>query len=101
MLLEYSSTTRRRLLAASVTVGAIGFGTSSGSAVDPTTEQGGGDGAGAAGEAIRPFRIAVPEAQLVDLRRRVGATCWPERETVTDASQGVQLETTQALAATG
>ena len=95
MLLEYASTTRRRLLTGSVTVGAIGFATSV-SAVDMATEQAGG--AGGRGEAIRPFRVAVPEAQLVDLRRRIGATRWPERETVTDASQGVQLATIQALA---
>ena len=48
--------------------------------------------------AIRPFRIDVPEEALVDLRRRIAATRWPERETVTDASQGVQLATIQALA---
>ena len=48
--------------------------------------------------AIRPFRINVPEADLVDLRQRIAAMRWPERETVTDASQGVQLATTQALA---
>jgi pimeloyl-ACP methyl ester carboxylesterase len=47
---------------------------------------------------IRPFKVNVPEAQLTDLRRRVKATKWPERETVTDDSQGVQLATTQALA---
>ena len=40
----------------------------------------------------------VPEAELTELRRRINATRWPERETVTDASQGVQLATTQALA---
>ena len=48
--------------------------------------------------AIRPFQLDVPEAELTDLRRRINATRWPERETVTDASQGVQLATTQALA---
>ncbi len=48
--------------------------------------------------AIRPFRISVPEAKLTELRRRINATVWPEKETVTDASQGVQLATTQALA---
>jgi pimeloyl-ACP methyl ester carboxylesterase len=48
--------------------------------------------------AIRPFRVNVPEAELTELRRRIKATRWPERETVTDASQGVQLATTQALA---
>ena len=48
--------------------------------------------------AIRPFQVNVPEAELTELRRRISATKWPERETVTDASQGVQLATTQALA---
>jgi pimeloyl-ACP methyl ester carboxylesterase len=41
--------------------------------------------------AIRPFRINVPDDQLVDLRRRIVATRWPDRETVNDRSQGVQL----------
>ena len=49
--------------------------------------------------AIRPFKPAtVPESELVDLRRRINATRFPDRETVTDASQGVQLATTQKLA---
>ena len=48
--------------------------------------------------AIRPFRVNFPEAEVTDLRRRIKATKWPERETVADASQGVQLATTQALA---
>ena len=48
--------------------------------------------------AIRPFQVNVPEAELTDLRRRVSATKWPERETVTDESQGVQLGTIQKLA---
>jgi len=49
--------------------------------------------------AIRPFQVmSVPEAELTELRRRINATRWPERETVTDATQGVQLATTQALA---
>src|SRR5687767_274627 len=47
---------------------------------------------------IRPFRVNVPEAELTELRRRISATRWSERETVTDASQGVQLATIQALA---
>jgi pimeloyl-ACP methyl ester carboxylesterase len=49
-------------------------------------------------DAIRPFRINVPDEALVDLRRRIRATRWPERETVTDESQGVQLATIQELA---
>ena len=48
--------------------------------------------------AIRPFKATVPEAELTELRRRINATRWPDRETVTDASQGVQLATMQALA---
>jgi pimeloyl-ACP methyl ester carboxylesterase len=48
--------------------------------------------------AIRPFQVNVPEAELTELRRRINATKWPERETVTDATQGVQLATMQALA---
>src|SRR5215469_8928865 len=47
--------------------------------------------------AIRPFRINVPEEALVDLRRRLSATRWPETETVADESQGVQLATIQQL----
>ena len=48
--------------------------------------------------AIRPFHVNVPEAELTELRRRINATRWPERETVADASQGVQLATIQKLA---
>ena len=48
--------------------------------------------------AIRPFRVDVPEAELAEMRRRIAATKWPERETVADASQGVQLATMQKLA---
>ena len=47
--------------------------------------------------AIRPFRIDIPEEALVDLRRRIAATRWPERETVADETQGVQLATMQKL----
>jgi len=48
--------------------------------------------------AIRPFHVNVPEAELTELRRRIKATRWPDRETVRDASQGVQLATMQKLA---
>ena len=47
---------------------------------------------------IRPFKVDVPEEALDDLRRRLAATRWPERETVGDETQGVQLATIQALA---
>jgi pimeloyl-ACP methyl ester carboxylesterase len=50
------------------------------------------------GVAVRPFRIDVPEAALVELRRRIADTQWPEKETVADESQGVQLATMQELA---
>ncbi len=49
-------------------------------------------------EAIRPFQVHVPEAELMDLRKRILATKWPDRETVTDETQGVQFATMQKLA---
>jgi hypothetical protein len=48
--------------------------------------------------AVRPFQSSFPESELTELRRRINATRWPEKETVADASQGVQLATTQKLA---
>src|ERR671933_2862576 len=48
--------------------------------------------------AIRPFQFHASDEALADLRRRIKATKWPERETVTDASQGVQLATMRKLA---
>ncbi len=48
--------------------------------------------------AIRPFHVNVPEAELTELRRRINSTRWPERELVADVTQGVQLATVQALA---
>lgn len=53
--------------------------------------------ANAGSTAIRPFRINVPETELVDLRRRILATRWPDRETVPDRSQGVRLAAFQDL----
>lgn len=76
--------TRRGLLAASAVGGAVGpvLATPSPAVEDST---------------IRPFRIEVPDAALADLRRRLAATRWPDRETVGDRSQGVQLATMQTL----
>ena len=54
--------------------------------------------AGSGDSAIRPFHISFPEEEIVELRRRIPATRWPERELVSDATQGVQLATTQKLA---
>ena len=50
------------------------------------------------GDAIRPFQVKFPKADIADLRQRIAATKWPEKETVTDGTQGVQLATIQKLA---
>jgi pimeloyl-ACP methyl ester carboxylesterase len=78
--------TRRELLATSVAVAALGL-------------LPGAVGAVAKDESIQPFSIHVPQGQLDDLRRRIAATRWPDKETVADDSQGVQLATIQKLAA--
>ena len=46
---------------------------------------------------IRPFKVQIPQAALVDLRRRIAATRWPDKETVADQSQGAQLAKLQQL----
>ena len=79
-----SSLDRRGFLASSAAVGAA--------TLLPAAAR-----AGAEGDAIRPFRIDVPEDQLIDLRRRVLATRWPDKETVGDRSQGTQLANLQEL----
>src|SRR5712672_435447 len=76
---------RRGFLAASAAAGAV--------SLLPTELR-----AAAGDTAIRPFRVNVPEADLTDLRKRIAATKWPEREQVADATQGVQLATMQKLA---
>jgi hypothetical protein len=73
--------------------------TTQGSIVAPTTNATGAIVAPPSNNLdIRPFRVNVPEAELIELRRRVSATRWPERELVADISQGVQLATMQKLA---
>jgi hypothetical protein len=47
--------------------------------------------------ALRPFTVHVPEEALEDMRARMAATRWPEKDTVDDPSQGVDLETIQAM----
>jgi pimeloyl-ACP methyl ester carboxylesterase len=76
---------RREVIAASAAVAASGLILTPARATTPS-------------EAVRPFRINVPEAELVELRRRIVATRWPDRETVTDDSQGVPLAMMQELA---
>ncbi|WP_321931981.1 epoxide hydrolase family protein [Paraburkholderia guartelaensis] len=89
---------RRRLffgaaaVAAASTLGLLSFSDRS-RAMSQAAQQMGTDGV-----AIRPFHVSIPESNLNELRRRINATKWPERETVTDDSQGVQLATIQALA---
>jgi pimeloyl-ACP methyl ester carboxylesterase len=83
-----SEPTRRGLLFAAAAAGASsGFP----GAARAATEASGDD-------AIRPFRVDLPEDALVDLRRRITMTRWPDRETVGDASQGVQLAAIQEVA---
>jgi pimeloyl-ACP methyl ester carboxylesterase len=86
MMKTSTSPTRRELLAATAAAGAI--------SMLPGTLHAAATGS----DSIRPFTINFPQAEIDELRRRVAATRWPERETVTDQSQGVQLATTQALA---
>ena len=54
-------------------------------------------GSVAKGTTIRPFRVEIPEDEVAELRQRVAATRWPDRETVTDRSQGTQLAKIQEL----
>ena len=65
---------------------------------DPMTQSSATQRGSEQADAVRPFQVNVPESELAELRRRINATKWPERETVTDATQGVQLATTQTLA---
>jgi pimeloyl-ACP methyl ester carboxylesterase len=74
-------------LAASLLVGALSASTASASAHQSTADD----------TAIRPFHISIPQAALDDLRKRALATRWPDKETVTDQSQGVPLAKLQAL----
>jgi pimeloyl-ACP methyl ester carboxylesterase len=76
---------RRSVLIGSLAVGAV--------SLLPTTLRASTDDS-----AIRPFHIDFPEEALVDLRRRIAATRWPEEETVADAAQGVRLTTMRELA---
>jgi hypothetical protein len=80
---ESSSPTRRSVLAATAASGALGLVTSASTGLFGSAQAEGAAG----GDAIQPFRVDFPEAKLADLRRRIKATNWPERETVKDDSQ--------------
>ena len=77
--------TRRELLAAAAAAGAL--------SLIPGTLR-----TAAASEAVRPFTVSFPKEDIAELRRRVAATRWPDKEVVMDTTQGVQLSTTQKLA---
>jgi pimeloyl-ACP methyl ester carboxylesterase len=92
-LFSYASLTRRRLLATAGAAGAVGLTSAAFASVfgaahaaTPTDNT-----------AIRPFEVHIPNEALADLRRRIAATRWPDRETVDDRSQGVQLAKFQQL----
>ncbi|HVI91489.1 MAG TPA: alpha/beta fold hydrolase [Dongiaceae bacterium] len=83
----FSSPTRRGFLIASAAAGTIGLlPRSLRAAAVPT------------GDTIRPFHVNFPQAAIDDMRRRISETRWPEKETVTDESQGVPLATMRELA---
>jgi pimeloyl-ACP methyl ester carboxylesterase len=89
---------------ATAELGTIGFATAqsdkkpSGPHGEPKMSQADTVAYASEAQAVRPFRANVPEAALADLRRRIAATRWPDRETVTDESQGVRLATIRELA---
>jgi pimeloyl-ACP methyl ester carboxylesterase len=85
MCLTLSSTSVRRMVPAVLAAAGTGAASATPSAAEPSDT------------AIRPFRVNVPDEALADLRKRVLATRWPEKETVTDRSQGVQLAKLQEL----
>jgi pimeloyl-ACP methyl ester carboxylesterase len=89
-----SEPNRRNVLALTAAAGALGLAVTAAPRAAAPAQSGAAEG----DIAIHPFRINVPEEALADLRRRLAATQWPDRETVTDESQGVQLATMQELA---
>src|SRR5262245_20950550 len=78
----------KTILAGTMVAGAIAMqGTMTGSSAQASSA-----------EAIRPFKVHFPQSDLDDLHRRILATKWPDHETVTDETQGVQFATMQKLA---
>jgi pimeloyl-ACP methyl ester carboxylesterase len=88
------SPSRRSVLASAAATGALGIAASASTGFFASTQAEGATQE----DAIRPFHINFPEEQLIDLRRRIETTRWPDQETVTDESQGVQLATMRELA---
>ena len=87
-----SDASRRSVLAAAAAAGAAGL------AMSARARARGASAEAAVDTSIRAFQIDVPDAALAELRKRVAATRWPDRETVADDSQGVRLKTIQQLA---
>ena len=85
-----------RLILTSSLIGALALPATARAATAPAAAA--AVAAPAAEAAIRPFQFHATDAQLADLKRRIAATNWPDRETVSDTSQGVQLATMQKLA---
>jgi len=92
---------RRRLLGSATLAAATAglLGVLPAHALKAAGSIGAGAVTGTGGSAIRPFQVHLPEKDVAELRRRVQATRWPDRETVPDESQGLQLARLQALAA--
>jgi pimeloyl-ACP methyl ester carboxylesterase len=94
--------TRRSFIAASVSTGAVSLlcmhleAAGDAGSSQLSTQDDALVGTSKAGT-IRPFRVNVPDEELVELRRRLAATRWPDRETVSDQSQGIQLAKLQEL----
>jgi pimeloyl-ACP methyl ester carboxylesterase len=101
-----SPPTRRSVLAGSAIVGAASLlpahltaaAAASNTPAGPTSNQGDSSMDSEVDNTLRPFQFNAPDEALADLRRRIAATHWPDRETVADPSQGVQLATMQELA---
>jgi len=89
------SPTVRRLFAAAAGIASLLVATAAAGDARSSAD-GAHTGAAKAGD-IRPFRVAIPEEDLNDLRRRIAATRWPDRETVQDQSQGIPLAKLQEL----
>lgn len=92
-----SAFTWQRCLASSALVSVFGLALFAGSGVTLAADSPSASAAPVGSEAIRPYHIHVDEAQLSELRKRIAATRWPDKETVNDVSQGVQLAQVQAL----
>src|SRR3546814_9336339 len=92
MSIDSSSPTRRKFLANSALATSAALLASGGVFNFLAPNQ-----AAASNGSIRPFRVDIPEEELVDLRRRILATRWPDQETVDDRYQGVQQEKPRPL----